>query len=217
MKTRLVFLSLILLATAAAAQDNPQWELFGGYQFTRFDTLSAQDQLNTATQLLGLPNVPIGSHVNMSGWNTSLQENMNSWLGGVVDFSGNYATNNVVLLQIPGTTDSLRDRIRFYTFMAGPQFTLRKSGRLQPFTRVMFGGATVKVETTALINGAPVSAALSGSETGFAMGGGGGVDFHFAHHVALRMAGDYIRPYIGGESTGQLRVSAGLAFRIGSK
>ena len=217
MKTRLVLLSLILLVTAAAAQDNPQWELFGGYQFTRLNTLSAQDQLNVATQLLALPAISIGSHVNMSGWNTSLQENRNRWLGGVLDFSGNYVTENVVLLKIPGATDSLRDRIRFYTFMAGPQFTLRKSGRLQPFTRVMFGGATVKVETTELINGTPVSAALSGSETGFAMGGGGGVDFHLLHHVALRVAGDYIRPYIGGESEGQLRVSAGLAFRIGGK
>src|SRR5579863_6467602 len=217
MKTRLAVLSLLLMVTAAAAQDNPQCELFGGYQFTRFDTLSAQDQLNVATQLLGLPNVPIGSHVNMSGWNTSLQENMNSWLGGVVDFSGNYATNNVVLLQIPGTTDSLRDRIRFYTFMAGPQFKLRQSGRLQPFSRELFGGATVKVESTEMINGAAISKPLSGSETGFAMGGGGGVDFHFLHHVALRVAGDYIRPYIGGESASQLRDSAGLAFRIGSK
>ena len=217
MKTRLVLLSLIFLVATAAAQDNPQWELFGGYQFTRFNTGSAQDQLNLATQLFGLPNVPLGSHVNMSGWNTSLQENMNHGLGGVVDFSGNYATSNPILLQIPGTTDTLRDRIRFYTFMAGPQVTLRRSGRLQPFARALFGGATVKVESTEMVNGAPVSQALSGSETGFAMGGGGGVDFHFAHHVAVRAAGDYIRPYVGGDSQGQLRVSVGLAFRIGSK
>ncbi len=217
MKTRLILLLLIFLVAGGAAQDNPQWELFGGYQFTRFNTLNAQDQLNTATQLFGLPSVPLGSHVNLSGWNVSGQENVNHWLGGVVDFSGNYGTENPVLLQIPGTTDSLRDRVRFYTFMGGPQFTLRKSGRLQPFTRVLFGGATVKVESTEMVNGAPVSEALSGSETGFAMGGGGGVDFHFAHHLAARVAGDYIRPYVGGESAGQLRISVGLAFRIGSK
>ncbi len=186
-------------------------------KYTHFNTLNAQDQLNMATQLFGLPSFPLGSHVSMSGWNASLQENTNSWAGGVLDFSGNYGTESSVLLQVPGTTDSLRDRIRFYTFMGGPQFTLRKSGRLQPFARVLFGGATVKVESTEMVDGALVSEALSGSETGFALGGGGGVDFHCAHHIALRVAGDYIRPYVGGESTDQLRVSAGLPFRIRSK
>jgi opacity protein-like surface antigen len=217
MKTRLTLLSLIFLVAAAAAQDNPQWELFGGYQYTRFNTGSAQSELNLASELLGVPEVPLGSHVNLSGWNTSLQENMNTWLGGIADFSGNYVTKNLTLLQIPGTTDTLRDRIRFYTFMAGPQVTMRRSGRLQPFARVLFGGAYLKVESTVLINGAPASSNLSGAQTGFAMGGGGGVDFHFSHHIAARVASDYIRPYLGGESQGELRVTGGLAFRIGNK
>lgn len=217
MKTRLLLLSLIFLVAAAAAQDNPQWEVFGGYQYTRFNTGSAQNELNLASLLLGVPEVPLGSHVNLSGWNTSLQENMNTWLGGIADFSGNYVTKNLTLLQIPGTTDSLQNRIRFYTFMAGPQVTMRKSGRLQPFARALFGGAHLRVESTVLINGAPTSPAVSGAQTGFAMGGGGGVDFHFAQHIAARVAGDYIRPYLGGESEGHLRVVVGLDFRILSR
>jgi len=217
MKTRLVLLSLVVLAAAATAQDNPQWELYGGFQYTRFNTSTAQNSLNAAAQLLGVPALSLGSHLNLSGWNLSLQENRNNWLGGVVDFSGNYVTKNFIILQVPGTTDTLRDRIRFYTFMAGPQVTLRRSGRLQPFARALFGGARLKVEDTGLVNGAPATTTLSGGETGFAMGGGGGVDFHFAHHIAVRLAGDYIRPYIGGESQGELRVSGGVAFRIGSR
>jgi len=35
--------------------------------------------------------------------------------------------------------------------------------------------------------------------------------------ISLRVAGDYIRPYVGGESEGHSRVSAGVAFRIGSR
>jgi len=217
MKTRLVLISLIFLVAVAAAQDNPQWELFGGFQYTRFNAGSAQNSLNLATQLLGVPPLALGSHVNLSGWNLSLQENTNSWVGGVIDFSGNYVTKNFIVLQVPGTTDTLRDRIRFYTFMAGPQVTMRRSGRLQPFARALFGGAHLKVEDTGLVNGAPATPTLSGGETGFAMGGGGGVDLHFVHHLAVRVAGDYIRPYVGGESEGHLRLSAGLAFRIGSR
>src|SRR5947209_1032544 len=145
MKTRLALLSLIFLVTGAVAQDNPQWEIFGGFQYTRFNTAVAQNSLNFATQLLGIPPVSLGSHLNLNGWNASLQEDKNSWFGGVVDFSGSYITKNFVILQVPGVTDTLRNRIRFYTFMAGPQVTMRRSRRLQPFARALFGGARLKV------------------------------------------------------------------------
>lgn len=216
MKTRLVLLAVIFLSMAASGQDNPQWELFGGVQYTRFNTGTAQNSLNLASELLGLPALSLGSRLNLTGWNVSAQENKNAWLGGVVDFSGNYITKDLLIFQAPGTTDSLRDRIRFYTFMAGPQVTMRRSARIQPFARALMGGARLKVEVTELVNGAPASAALAGGETGFAMGGGGGIDFHVSHRIAARVAGDYIRPYLGGESEGHLRIAGGLAFRIGS-
>lgn len=217
MKMRWILLSIIFFVAGAAAQDNPQWEVFGGFQYTRFSTGVTQSSLNAATQILGLPPLSLGAHLNLSGWNVSLQENRNSWLGGVVDFSGNYVTKSFIVLQIPGTTDTLRNRIRFYTFMAGPQVTMRKNSRLQPFARALVGGARLKVEDTGLENGAPATNTLSGGETGFAMGGGGGVDFHFARHVAVRVVGDYIRPYVGGMSEGHFRVGGGVAFRIGSR
>jgi opacity protein-like surface antigen len=217
MKTRLIFPLLVFLVATAVAQDNPQWEVFGGFQYTRFNTSLAQASLNSATQLLGLPPLSLGAHLNLSGWNVSLQENRNSWFGGVIDFSGNYVTKSFIVFQVPGTTDTLRNRIRFYTFMAGPQVTMRKSSRLQPFARALFGGARLKVEDTGLDNGAPATSTLSGGETGFAMGGGGGVDFHFIHRVAVRAVGDYIRPYLGGMSEGHFRVGGGVAVRIGSR
>src|SRR5579864_7961940 len=210
MKIGCVLFSIVFFVAGAAAQDNPQWEVYGGFQYTRFNTGTAQNSLNFATQLLGVPPLSLGAHLNLSGWNVSLQENKNRWLGGVVDFSGNYVTKTFTILQVPGTTDTLRNRIRFYTFMAGPQFTMRRSGRLQPFARALFGGARLKVEDTGLENGAQATRTLSGGETGFAMGGGGGLDFHFARHVAVRLAGDYIRPYLAGESSGEFRFSGGV-------
>lgn len=217
MKIRLIFLLLVFLSTAAVAQDNPQWEVFGGFQDTRFSTGVAQASLNSATQLLGVQPLPLGSHLNLDGWNASLQENRNRWLGGVVDFSGSYVTKSLVVLQVPGTTDTLRNRMRFYTFMAGPQVTMRRSGRLQPFARALIGGARLKVEDTALTNGAQAAPTLAGGETNFALGGGGGVDFHIARHFAVRAVGDYIRPYLLGMSEGHFRVSGGLTYRVGGR
>jgi opacity protein-like surface antigen len=150
MKIGCVLFSIVFFVAGAAAQDNPQWEVFGGFQYTRFSTSVAQSSLNAATQMLGLPPLSLGTHLNLSGWNVSLQENRNSWLGGVVDFSGNYVTKSFIVLQVPGTTDVLRNRIRFYTFMAGPQVSMRKSSRLQPFARALVGGARLKVEDTGL-------------------------------------------------------------------
>jgi opacity protein-like surface antigen len=217
MKIKLIFLLLIFLSDAAVAQDKPQWEVFGGFQYTRLGTGVAQASLNSATQLLGVQPLPLGSHLSLSGWNASLQENKTSWLGGVVDFSGSYVTKSLLVLQVPGTTDTLRNRIRFYTFMAGPQVTMRRSGRLQPFARALVGGARLKVEDIGLTNGVPATTTLAGGETNFAVGGGGGVDLHVVPHVALRAVGDYIRPYLGGMSEGHFRVSGGLTYRIGTK
>ncbi|HET7441867.1 MAG TPA: hypothetical protein VFJ47_11250 [Terriglobales bacterium] len=216
MKLGWVLLSILFVAAGAVAQDNPQWEVFGGFQYTRFSTGVAQASLNSATQLLGVQPLSLGSHLSLKGWNASLQENRNMWLGGVVDFSGSYVTKSFVLLQVPGRTDILRNRIRFYTFMAGPQVTMRRSGRLQPFARALLGGARLKVEDAELTNGAPTST-LAGGETNFAVGGGGGVDFHIAHHFAVRAVGDYIRPYLAGMSEGHFRVRGGVTYRVGSR
>lgn len=217
MKIRLLLLSLILGAGTAVAQNTPRWELYGGYQYTRLDTATAQNELNTFTQQLGVPPVSLGSKINLQGWNASLQESTNSWFGGVVDFSGNYVTKDNLAAQFPGFTNTLRTRIRFYTFTAGPQLTLRRSSRLQPFARVLVGGAYEKVEFTELVNGAPAAPATRGTDVGFAMGGGGGVDFTVLPRVALRLGGDVLRSYLGGQTEDNFRASIGLAFRIASR
>ena len=74
------FMGLALLVSlfslAAFAQEGgttPKAEIFGGYQYTRFD-----------------------GGVNANGWNTSLTGNLNNWFGIAADFSGAYKTQNGV-------------------------------------------------------------------------------------------------------------------------
>ena len=74
------FMGLALLVSmfslAAFAQEGgntPKAEIFGGYQYTRFD-----------------------GGVNANGWNTSLTGNLNNWFGIAADFSGAYKSQNGV-------------------------------------------------------------------------------------------------------------------------
>lgn len=217
------YVAMMMLActTMAAAQNTPEWELFGGAQYMRFDTTQIQSQINKSTFQFGLAPINLSNHLNLTGWNVTVQQNSNHWFGGVVDFSGNYTTSNnrtipAVVFQFPVPTVTVNNLIRFYTFMAGPQFTLRKSSRLQPFGRVMFGGAHQRVESSASQNGIPAS--VVSTNTGFAFGPGGGIDLRVSNHLAIRSTADYIRAYLGEAEPGNhIRVSVGMDFQIESK
>jgi hypothetical protein len=68
---RRVFLLAMFVALCTAlvsAQNYPKAEVFGGYQFARYDT------------------------ENFNGWNASATANVNKWFGVAADFSGNYKT-----------------------------------------------------------------------------------------------------------------------------
>ena len=71
-----VGLLLGLFSVAAFAQEmggTPKAEIFGGYQYTRFD-----------------------GGLNANGWDTALTGNLNNWFGVAADFSGAYKTQNGV-------------------------------------------------------------------------------------------------------------------------
>src|SRR5207249_1502875 len=67
-------LSMCMLSLQAFAQEMgtaPKAEIFGGYQYTRFD-----------------------GGVNANGWNTALAGNLNNWFGIAADFGGAYKSLN---------------------------------------------------------------------------------------------------------------------------
>jgi hypothetical protein len=73
----LVALLLGMFSLAATAQEMgttaPKAEIFGGYQYTRFD-----------------------GGTNANGWNTGATANFNNWFGIASDFSGAYKSQNGV-------------------------------------------------------------------------------------------------------------------------
>jgi hypothetical protein len=80
-----------------------------------------------------LPAVNVGSQMNMNGWNFSVQENSNSWFGAIVDFSGGYASKNLTLPHAGGAPVAANFTPALFTMGGGPQFSYRKSDRVQPF------------------------------------------------------------------------------------
>jgi hypothetical protein len=223
----IVALCVVSLASDAVAQNPSQWELFGGYQYTRVDIGAVQDLANSLTVLAGLPSINVGRKLSMNGWNVSLQENSADWWGGIVDFSGNYGTKNVDLSQtaqalglVPsGTNVIAKFKPTIYTFAGGPQFTYRKRGKVQPFARIMFGAAHSDLApdvftSTALSIYAPT---FKTNDTSFTFIGGGGVDYRLKSYAAFRVAGDYIHTSLFSETQNNLRMSVGVDFRIASK
>jgi hypothetical protein len=141
---------------------------------------------------------------------------MNNWFGGVVDVSGNYGTKRLTVLSSGGVTVTTRTRLRSYTFMGGPQLSLRRSSRFQPFGRALLGGAWYSDSTNVLANNVPLIAEIKESDSGFALGGGG-TDISFSSHLGMRVTVDYIRTFFFNDGQGNIRSTVGLIYGFGRK
>lgn len=203
----------LLVSTFSFAQDveTPRFELFAGYQYTHVGIGAAQDALNTLTDPLSLPRIDLGRSLSLNGGNASFQENVNSWLSGVVDFSGSMTNKKVDLSQVaqdvgfvpPGTRVIAGFKPTLYTITGGPQFTYRKHERFQPFARVLLGYAHADVSpnstTRAAIDFVTETFGLPRFKTtrnSFAFMGGVGADYVLKRWLALRASADYQRTYL---------------------
>jgi hypothetical protein len=174
--------AVALLTTFASAQDAPKAEVYGGYSAA-------------FTQDIALP-----------GFQTSVAGNVNNWFGVVAEFGGAYhaRTRDVIL---GGPTIKIKSTL--YTYLFGPRFSRRGSGRVTPFAQSLFGGLHARREGE---NGG-----LSEVETanGFAMALGGGVDVKLSKRFALRVIqADYLLFRVDGETTNNVRLSAGVVIRF---
>jgi opacity protein-like surface antigen len=109
-KLLVLFFAVALMSTVAMAQGA---EVFGGYQYTRFD-----------------------GGTNANGWNGALEVKPSEHLGIVADFSGAYH-NESVTVPLIGT---VKADTKLHTFMFGPQVS-GEFGGIRPFARALFGGA----------------------------------------------------------------------------
>jgi hypothetical protein len=171
-KAGLLFALVLFFSVAAAAQETPKVELFGGYS-NLFANLN-------------------NSSYNLNGVHVSAAENVNSWFGGVLDFSS-FSGSNAGL------------NVNAQTIMYGPRIAYRKSRAITPSVHALFGA----------IRGSRGFDGISEANWRFALGVGGEIDVRLNDKVALRLVqADYIPTHFLDLRQDNIRVSAGFVFRF---
>jgi opacity protein-like surface antigen len=192
---KLFFIAALTLVSAIAAQaQDPRTEIFGGYSY-----------------LLGDDD---DDGIDLHGWNASFNQNLVKWAGIKADFSGHYTEVTLA----PG----LRGDLRAHLFLLGPQFTLRKGERVQPFVHALFGAMRAD-----LYFFTPAAGRVTLRDAAFAMALGGGLDIKVVDNLAIRLfQTDYVltkfnnglfSSSIGDDTQHNFRVSTGLVLRFGEK
>ena len=158
---KLVIGVTFLFAVCAFAQDEPKFETYLGYNFTRVNS--------------GI-NVPAFS---ANGGIAELAYNFNHWfsLVGSVPVSHNGNISGFAMDQT------------MIGYMAGPRVNAHM-GRITPFFETLLGGTRVNRSfpspNPGTIAGITTSARLVNSAKSFSMLAGGGLDLNFNRHVAFR-------------------------------
>ena len=187
-------------SAASHAQNYHQWEIFGG-----FDYLNAN-----------AGSVPVGNGSNFAlqqnsyGWHLTVAENKFGWLGGVLDFSGDYS-NRTMNFGTVSSPVNVRFNGSAYPFLFGPRFYDRNLGGVVLFGDALFGGVTRHTNIA--------SSAQATTQTTWAYAFGGGADFRLTDLVSIRGQADWIRSHFPDALTrdyqNDYRVSGGIVFTFG--
>jgi hypothetical protein len=166
-------LALVLFfSVAVAGQQTPKVEVFAGYSHFLAD-------LNDTS-------------FNLDGVHVSAAENLNGWLGGVLDFSTHYGTRAGV-------------NVNTQSIMYGPRFAYRKSKAVTPSAHALFGA----------VRGSAGFAGISTSNYRFAVAAGGEIDVRINDRVAFRVIqADYMMTRFLNLRQDNIRVSTGFVFRF---
>jgi hypothetical protein len=143
-----------------------------------------------------------GGGYNLNGGSASFAYNFSDRLavvadGGIYRFGG-----------LPSGLDST-----MYTYLFGPRYTFRRVSRVTPFAEVLLGDGRLNAS----------AGGISAGENGFSMAIGGGLDWPLRRRFSIRLIeAEYLLTRfdrVTGTSATQndVRISAGLVFRFGSK
>ncbi len=182
----------------------PKVDIFLGYSYLR-----AVPELANGNRL-----------VDLNGGSASIAFNLSRYFGIAADFGG--YDNTQLRLAGPGANPpSVVDSGgSAFTYLFGPRLSYRNHSRVTPFAQVLFGAAHAGQVTLSGCTGS--SCTPLPAQTAFAMTAGGGFDIRLARHISLRaIQAEYLMTRFSDPTTGagntqnDLRLSAGLVFRLG--
>lgn len=173
-------ISFLFLGLAAAANAQvPAGNVFVGYSYANAQVLNSD-------------------HINLNGWNGSLEGKVLPWVGIVADLSGHYGSQDVCVNApscIPVHTDA-----RMYNFLFGPRVSV-SVGKIRPFAEVLVGAGHVSTDDF-------------GSDTAFSTAVGGGIDYKLIPAVAWRVEADFLNTRFFGDSQNNFRLSTGIVLHF---
>lgn len=180
----LVFLIFLLLGTLAVAQVPTSGNVFAGYSY-----------YNT--------NITGTNRQSLNGWEGSLEGKVLTipFVGIVADFSANYGNLNFLVPCPAGLTcPSTSVNSHLDNFLIGPRGSV-SVGKYHPFAEALFGFGHVNT------NGL-------GSDTSFASGLGGGLDYNFLHFIGWRFQEGHIHTRLFNVTQNNLRLSTGIVIHF---
>ena len=132
----------LLSAQRRSEAPTDEWKIYGGFQYSSLDTHSVQDFLNLEHIINPslFPQLDFGNRQNLNGLNAGIQEDIRPWFGVVVDVGSGFGEKRILLNSGGGVNTSTRTKMKFYTVTGGPQLTVHRGERFQPFIRALVGG-----------------------------------------------------------------------------
>jgi hypothetical protein len=223
-KTCVAAFVLLLLSAFASAQNRPNWEIFGGYQYTYSEYGPIQD-VGTSIANVYNQSVSLDHTFPMTGGDFSIQMNIHKRWAAILDFGGMNGSKDADLSQYfqllgyipPGTTQLSTFRSTVYTITGGPQVNLLQIHGAQVFVRAM-GGASRSIlsmdDTTRKALNFLVPK-FQTTTTDPAVVAGTGVQYRVYRRIFIRGTADYIHPF-SSSSQNYLRVTGGIGWeRLG--
>lgn len=175
------------LVVTASAQVPMGGNLFAGYSYTSLGLNGSQRS-------------------GLNGWNASLEGKVFPFVGMVADISAQYGTQDNAAPCVgsigqacPGP--SINTDLRNYLF--GPRVSF-SVGRFRPFAEALFGASHISES----------AGPFFASDTSFATGFGGGIDYRLFMLLGWRVEVDALQTRFFNSTQNNLRVSTGLVLRF---
>jgi opacity protein-like surface antigen len=230
---------MVLVASLAVAEDFPKAEVFAGYTFTKVNGGYDGIFYNAWTSAYTNLSKTVGNRPTFlkRGFTGSATYNFNEVLG--IEASVQRNSDEIFKAVYTNSTNDKTYKLRAtdFSFNIGPRLAYRKHKVLTPFAHVLVGVNYVKVDPQYEVNGVQNNAAYpknnydgllkAGSDTGFGITAGGGLDASLNKHVAVRIVQvDYVAGFhhdfhmnnvVHDLTPGTLNLSFGVVLRFGGK
>lgn len=183
-KVLVLALFALILSSLASAQIPTSGNVFAGYSYLNTDVAAHRGSL--------------------SGWEGSIEGKFFPipFLSVVADFSANYGTLNFTPPGVTCPTTGCPTNINSHVdnLLFGPRVGF-SAGKFRPFAEGLVGFAHINT------NGL-------GSDTSFASGVGGGIDYKLIRLVAWRFQADYLHSQLFNRTENNVRFTTGLVIRF---